>query len=255
MSVKEGKRIEIKGFQDVAMMIKTIDNEIKRQLSLIEEKKEVKAEVRNALPNGETEFLRPLPGSARMYPETDLPLLKISKSFIDEAKKSLPKLRDEIEEELAKTGLSQEMISLLFKENKFEDFKELSKIIDNPMLIAKTLLIFPKEIAKHEKVSMKEAEIMTNRDVLSMILENVKSKKISENQIKEVLERIAQGKKPEEAIVFEKHDLENAEEKILKIIKGKPGLSENAYMGLVMKEMKGLVDGQTAREIIKKYVK
>ena len=69
--------MEIKGFQDPKMMIKTIDSEIKRQQKCVSEKS-CKSEVRNALPNGETEFLRPMPGAARMYPETDVPLLKIS---------------------------------------------------------------------------------------------------------------------------------------------------------------------------------
>ena len=45
------------------------------------------------------------------------------------------------------------------------------------------------------------------------------------------------------------------EEKFLKIIEEKPGLNANAYMGLVMKEFKGKIDGKIAMEIIKKLVK
>jgi len=45
------------------------------------------------------------------------------------------------------------------------------------------------------------------------------------------------------------------EEEILKIIKDKPGLSINAYMGLVMKKFKGKVNGKEVAEIIKKLVK
>ena len=40
----------------------------------------------------------------------------------------------------------------------------------------------------------------------------------------------------------------------MKIIKAKPGLSEKAYMGLVMKEFKRKISGRDAMEIIKKYV-
>jgi len=53
-------------------------------------------------------FLRPMPGAARMYPETDLPLLKISKQIIDEAKRTLPKLRSEVKGELEKQGLTKD---------------------------------------------------------------------------------------------------------------------------------------------------
>ena len=41
----------------------------------------------------------------------------------------------------------------------------------------------------------------------------------------------------------------------MEIIKKKPGLSQNAYMGLVMKEFKGKVDGKVVREIIHKHLK
>ena len=45
------------------------------------------------------------------------------------------------------------------------------------------------------------------------------------------------------------------EEKVMKIVKDKPGLSEKAYMGLVMKEFRGKIDGRKAMEIIGKFVK
>jgi len=43
------------------------------------------------------------------------------------------------------------MIKLLFKQNKIEEFKELLDVLNNPKLIAKILLIFPKEISSHKK--------------------------------------------------------------------------------------------------------
>lgn len=253
LSIKGGNRVEIKGFQDPSMMVQTLNKEINRQLILLNEKKPVQKEVRNALPNGETEFLRPLPGAARMYPETDLPLLKISRDLINEVKKTLPKLRDEIEEELSKTGLNQEMIQLLFKENKINEFKELLRILNNPALVAKILLIFPKEIASHEKRSIKEVEKILNKDTITFIIEALRDKQISEQQIKGVLGKVIVGVDVKDAIIFKREDSNITEEKIAKIIKSKPGLSENAYMGLVMKELKG-VNGKEAMEIITKLL-
>ena len=253
ISIKGHPRVEIKGFQEPKIMIKTVENEIERQLEDIS-KNNLRAEVRNALPDGKTEFSRPMPGSARMYPETDLPLLKIHKDLIDEAKKTLPKLRTEIEEELKKEGLHEEMIKLLIKQNKVEEFKELLNIIHNPQLIAKTLLIFPREISTKNNLSV-DSVYEKLEDNFSDILNAVKKKKISESEIKNVIEGIATGKSFEDAIKIEKEDFGIVEEKIAKIIREKPGLSENAYMGLVMKEFKGKVDGKEAREIINKYAK
>ena len=42
--------------------------------------------------------------------------------------------------------------------------------------------------------------------------------------------------------------------KVMKIIKEKPGLNPNAYMGLVMKKFKGKVDGKKAMEVINKIL-
>jgi len=251
VSIKEGERIEMKGVQDLKLIVSTINNEIKRQIDLVKNKKSI-AEVRRGNPDSTTSFLRPLPGSARMYPETDLPMLKISRDLINEVKKTLPKKRGEVEEELKSRGLNHEMIKLIFKQNKLELFKELLKIVDNLNLVAKTLLVFPKQIASHNKLKLETVERRIE-DNLPDILILVSKGKISESQIKQVLERIVKGRNLKEAIKFEKEDVNILEEGIRKIIKQKPGLSEKAYMGLVMKEFAGKVDGKEAMEIIQKH--
>jgi len=254
LSIKKGVRTEIKGVQDPDLIIETINKEIQRQSKLISSREHLESTVRKALLDGNTEFLRPMPGADRMYPETDLPLLKIKKDFIDDIKKNLPKLKSNIEEELRGEGLSEEMIRILFKQNKVEEFRELSGIIKKPLLIAKVLLIFPKEIASHENISLSKVDDVLNKNVLIHILENLKKKKITESQIKHIMEKIVKGEDLEKSVVSEKQDASSVEEKIHNLIKEKPGLSENAYMGLAMKEFKGKVDGKEVMEIIKKFV-
>jgi len=253
VSIKGGNRVEIKGFQEPSMMTKTIDNEISRQMTLLKMGKYIYNEVRNALPNGDTEFLRPLPGAARMYPETDLLLLKISRDLVNEVKKNLPQVREDVEKEFEKIGLNNEMVQLLFKQNKIEEFKELLKILNEPSLIAKILLVYPKEIASHEKKAIKEVEKILSKDVITLVVEKLKDRKVSKENIKAILEKIVRGEEIEKAIAIKKHDVNAVEEKVMKIIKNKPGLSENAYMGLIMKELKG-IGGREAIEIIKKLL-
>jgi len=255
MSVKGGNRVEIKGMQDMKIFIKTINLEIERQLGVIKSGKKVELEVRNALPGGTTEFLRPMPGSARMYPETDLPLLKIHRDFINEAKKDLPKLRSVEASELEKKGLNKDMIKLLFKQNKLSEFKELLSVFDNPHLVAQVLLMHPKELSKRNNIPLHKGERILNQEVLSYILDKVKRREVSKKDVKEVLERILKGEDMKDAIKIEKVDIKDIEHKIHKLIKSKPGLSPNAYMGLVMKEFKGKVDGGQAMQIIGKYIK
>ncbi len=255
VSIRGENRVEIKGMQDMRIFVKVIENEVLRQKRLSDKKNPTKMEVRNAQKDGSTKYMRVLPGSARMYPETDLPLLKISRQMINEAKKTLPKMRKDVEKELEREGLNKEMISLLLKQNKIEEFKELLNVISKPQVIAKTLLIFPKEIAKREKISLSKIGKILNKDVLGYVLENLKKGKISENQIKHILENIVKGKSHEKAIKIKKEDLHGMEGEIMKLIKEKPGLSINAYMGLIMKEFKGKISGKEVSEIIKKYVK
>jgi len=254
VSIKGHPRVEIKGFQEVKMFVPVIKNEIERQIKDLKDKK-LKSEVRNANADGTTTFMRPMPGSARMYPETDLPLLKIPREMINEIKRNLPKLRTEIREELKIHGLSDELIKLVVSENKVEEFKELLQIDNDANLIAKMLVLWPKEFASKLNISNEGVLRKLNADVLEDVLNAVKSGKITKDIVQEVLMNIAQGKSVEEALKIEKIDLNDIEGFVIKLIKEKPGLNVNAYMGLVMKEFKGRVSGKQIMEIIRKYVK
>ena len=254
LSIKNSKRIEIKGFQDIKNIERAIEKEVERQSELVGKGKSV-AEVRNVLYDGTSEFLRPLPGKARMYPETDIPLLKISKQFIDEVKKTLPKLKDETEGELKKQGLSDELVSSLLKGDKLDNYKELINLYKNPQLIAKMLVLWPKEIASKKNKSIEEIYELLNIDILNEILGSLKSKKINESDIKDIMLKISEGKSLDELLKIEKVNLNDIEEEIIKIIKNKPGLSDKAYMGLIMEKFKGKINGKDAIEIVKKHIK
>ncbi len=245
ISIKGSKRVEIKGFQDPKMMIKTIDNEIVRQLECVKEKK-CKNEVRNSLPDGTTEFLRPMPGAARMYPETDVQLLKISKSFLDEVRKNLPKLSSENKKYLKEFGLNDELMKLLLNEGRIEDFKILAEVTDDYNLVAKVLTLFPTEISRKTGKSKAEVLEILNLDVLESVLENVGGK-ISKNDVKTVLGKIVSGKSVGEATQKADVDLEG---EIERLIREKQGLSRGAYMGLIMGKFKGIVNGKEVGEIL-----
>ncbi len=255
ISIKGSNRVEIKGFQDPKIMEKCVELEVLRHRSFVDKGKKNDSEVRNCLPDGKTEFIRPMPGADRMYPETDLPLLHVSRDFLNDVKKNLPKLRSEVEEDLRKQGLSDEIIRMIFKQDKLNLYKELYELNGNPRLISKVLFLLPKDIAKKENMKLDEVEEILNKNVLIFILDALYKEKLHEGDLKMALERVVQGIDLKDAIKFEKKDLADVEEKILKLIKEKPGMNPNAYMGLVMKEMKGAISGQEAMEIIKKLTK
>lgn len=250
ISIEGHPRVEIKGFQDSRIMVKTVELEVERQKEDILNEKLI-SEVRNANADGTTTFLRPMPGASRMYPETDLPLLKIKKEVIDESKKTLPKLRSEVRGELTRRGLAEEQVKILLKENKLEEFKEFLNIIDNPKFIFKILIEIPKEIASHEKINVEDKLTF---DVIESIVICVKENKIENHDIKHVMEEIVKGKTLQDAIKLEKIDLSEIEAEIAKIVKEKQGLSIGGYMGLIMSRFKGKVSGKEAADILKKLL-
>jgi len=244
ISIKKSNRVEVKGFQDPKIMVKTVEKEIERQHKFVEKKESNPPEVRQSNPDGSTKFLRPLPGGARMYPETDLPLLKISRKQIDNAKKNLPKLKSEIKSELKNKGVSEELINVIISsEENLNEFNILAKVYDKDTnLVAKMITLW-----RINKDKNTEA-------VLEKILESLSKKQIEKEDIKEIMKKISRGISFEKAIVSDKASADELEEEITKLIKSKPGLNPNAYMGLVMAKFKGKVSPQKAMEIIKKIL-
>ena len=249
ISVRGSKRVEIKGFQDAKMMVRTIENEVLRQLECVKNKT-CRSEVRRATPDGKSEFLRPMPGAARMYPETDIPLLKISKKMIDDAKKNLPKLASENKSYLKDFGLNDELISLVLKAGRVEDFKTLTKSCDDYSLIAKSLTLFQKELAKKESLSQEEISKKLDIHVLEAILERV-GKDISSGDVKMVMQKILQGKSLDEALKISGLDVEG---EVKRVLEEKPGLSQGAYMGLLMAKLGREVSGSKIMEALKKQM-
>ena len=245
-------RVEIKGFQDPKMMIEVVEKEVARQTK---ESKKGKSEVRRAEKDGSTSFLRPMPGASRMYPETDLELLKISRRMIDKAKKELPKIisKDEHREALKKRGLSDEMANQLLGSGMLGEFEALVKVYSNIGFVAKALLQYPKEIAARVG---KNIDKLLTIDVIETVLQKVNNGKVEEGDVKKVMEKIVGGHGIEQALKVEKVDLRHLEAEIAKIVKENPGLSIGAYMGEVMKhnDFKGKVDGGKVMGILKKLV-
>ncbi|MEM4703008.1 MAG: Glu-tRNA(Gln) amidotransferase subunit GatE [Candidatus Pacearchaeota archaeon] len=242
-------RVEIKGVQEPDLIVKVLEYEIRRQ----QQEKTKRREVRKANQDGSTTFLRPLAGSARMYPETDLPLI-YTKEFLKEARGTLPKLREEIELELKEKGMNPELIKLILQKNKLQEFKALEKLANKPNLIAKMLVLWPHEIASHEKLGLEEIDKKLNLDIIEHLLEKTIRGEVQESQVKKVMLEIVRGKELEQALKAEKIDLQKVEEYIQQLIKTKKGLSVNAYMGIIMQHFK-YVNPKDASDILKKYVK
>lgn len=215
--------------------------------------KEVPKEVRQVNLDSTTKFLRPMPGSARMYPETDLQLLRIKKDLIDNLKKNLPKLAKENKKYLQEFGLNPELIGLLLKQNKIDEFKTLISVCDHYNLIAKCLTLFPKEFSKKTDLSLENIEEKLNLERLIEILKKV-PEEISPNDVKDLLFSLLNNKNFLDVKVKQTNNLD-LEKDISDLIKQKPNLSKGAYMGLLMNKYKGSVNGKTLSDKLSQILK
>ncbi|MDD5177856.1 MAG: Glu-tRNA(Gln) amidotransferase subunit GatE [Candidatus Nanoarchaeia archaeon] len=241
VSIKGHERVEIKGFQDLRNIPKTIENEIHRQLK----SKDEKSHVRKVNPDFTTSYLRPMPGSSRMYPETDIEIITITNKLLDSIE--LPELISERALALKnKYNLNEDISRELVKlEVDFESYvNEFSKI--KPDFIANVLVETKKDILARYK---KEVTFEMVKNALSYYNEN----KIAKDAVYEVLVDFAVNgtvnlKK------YEKADESEIENDIKHIVSKNKDLSFSALMGDIMKKYKGKIDGKKASELLKKYL-
>ena len=247
VSIKQGARVEIKGVQDLSLIPKIIEKEIERQLK----EKNSRAEVRKAEKDSSTSFLRPLPGEARMYPETDLPLVSISHELLREVKEKLPKLIEEDISELMKLGLHREIASEIIRENKLEIFRELLKTKNPALLVANVIAVLPKSIKAHYKVGTEKL----TEEVYKGVLDAFYKQEIAKDAIEEVLAEICKGTSVKDALKkFKAFSRIEVEKHVKEIIRKNPQLAENkkALMGEAMKELRGKADGRVIAEVVQK---
>jgi len=249
LSIKGGARVEIKGFQDLRMIPKVIKNEIERQKGITEQGYDVKPEVRKANPDGTTSFMRPMPGASRMYPETDVRPVKITKNWLD--KIEMPELISEKAMKLEKEfKLNSDLARELVQEN--IDLRNYTKVYKNirPSLIANIIVEIPKEIKSRLKLDTNKIKDEDYDKVLTALDKN----KINKEAVLELLSEAAKGKK----MNFGKYKASSTEdiEKFVKnLVEKNKGAPIGGLMGDIMKKYRGKVDGKLVMQLLKKYHK
>jgi glutamyl-tRNA(Gln) amidotransferase subunit E len=201
-------------------------------------------EVRNAKDDGTSQFLRPMPGGSRMYPETDIPVIHPILEGIEK-----PELiKDKVERFVREYGLPKQVAKELVFEPDFELFVRKYPQI-KPITVAEGLDSMIKDIKTRYNL---DANILTEQ--YDQIFSKLNSGEIAKEAVFEILLEIAkniQGK----IIDFTKYQTGEDEvvEFITKTIAEKPNLNSNAIMGLVMKQYRGKFSGQRILELIKRF--
>lgn len=153
----------------------------------------VPEETRAANPDGTTKFLRPRPGAARMYPETDLPPIKITFELVKKAEEVARVSLEGKLNELVSMGLSRDLALQLIKSphlEKFDEYVERFKSVP-PQLIATILLNVARALSR-EGVEVTEEKLIS-------VFEALDRRVITKEAVEDVLRNMKPGEPAEEA--------------------------------------------------------
>jgi glutamyl-tRNA(Gln) amidotransferase subunit E len=197
-------------------------------------------EVRNANQDGTTSYLRPMPGSSRMYPETDIELI-----FPDKENIIIPELIDEKIKRFQKQySLNQDQATKMAK-SKY-DLDELVKKYPNiePSFIVVSLLDFPKEIKKRENIEVDPSIL------LESVFDKLNNSLIIQDSVKEILIEFGKTGKInyDNYRKLSEKEIDNI---INKIIQENEGAPFGALMGKAMSKLRGKVEGKIISSKIK----
>ncbi len=204
----------------------------------------VPQEVRKANDDGTTSYLRPMPGAARMYPETDIPPVTITKKLL--AVKT-PELLSEKEARYKKQGLGKDLAALLARSVHRDLIEQLIKSCTNvkPAFIAEFILSARKQAKAQHGIDITP----TNED-FTVLFEMLNTDTIS----KEALLDILKEQKPVKEIIgnYQLMSTADLEKELKRIITANKKAPFNALMGEAMKQLKGKADGKKIAALLKK---
>jgi len=197
-------------------------------------------ETRAPKDDGSTVYLRPLPGGARMYPETDIPPIRISEEYIEKLKKELPPLPDERLEELVSMGINREIGWQLIRDGMDDVFEELCTKYGHPTVVARALINGCEGIDYNR------------------IFQYFSEGRFSKEAIDEIVMRACNGEKVEDIVrkFSEKVDIDQVIDEIMKekmeLVKERGMHAFKPLMGLAMQKLRGKVDGRIVSEKLRK---
>jgi glutamyl-tRNA(Gln) amidotransferase subunit E len=216
---------------------------------------------RRALPDGNTEFMRPLPGAERMYPETDIPPISVTGERLRRLRAHLPELPEKkVERFMESYGLSRELAKrMVFSENLPLFEKLIEKTGAEPTTIAATL---EETLVSIRREGVKVENIRTSD--LEVIFSQVASGTLARGAIPEVLKVVAGGLSVDEAVeklglrLLEKSEVEKlvgeAVRDNLELVKTRGMGALGPLMGVVMEKVRGRADGKLVHELLRREI-
>ena len=221
----------------------------------------VPEETRRALPNGCSEYMRPLPGSARMYPETDVPAVVITDEMIRQLQ--LPELSRERAQRFEREyGLNAEQAKVMAASPSYPLFEEIVQNYPvSPSIVVRTLETIPIELARE---AVPVSNLIDRHYVESLAI--MAQGRVAKEGLTDLLRALAEHPEmtADEAAATAglasvgETDVELAVRIIVAskadLVRSRGERAAAPLMGLVMKELRGKADGGMVSAILKKEI-
>ncbi|QDA32342.1 Glu-tRNA(Gln) amidotransferase subunit GatE [Thermococcus indicus] len=221
----------------------------------------VPEETRRALPDGNTQYMRPLPGKARMYPETDIPPILITSEMKEGILANLPELPQErVERYVKEYGIDRSLAETLVNDERDELFEELIARGVKPSLAASILVVVLKGLKKEVPIENITDEHI--REAFGLYLGG----KIAKEAFEEIFKELAENpEKTAEQVAEEKGLTLLSEEEVeriidevvqanIEVIKAKGMGAMGMVMGRAMAKLRGRADGKLVSSLVRKKI-
>ena len=222
----------------------------------------VPAETRAATDGGETRYMRPRPGSQRMYPETDIPEIQVTPGLRRLLRRSVPEPWASLVDRLQKAhSLSRDLALKLYDSEGSGEFERIAGELElEPSFIASVLVDLPARLGR-EGVP----ERGFTPGVLEEALKAVAGGKAAKEAVPSILERVGkEGVSVDDAIrslglatVSESQVAEALDALVAResaVIKQKGDSAFSLLMGEAMRDLRGRADGSTVARILREKI-
>ncbi len=222
----------------------------------------IPAETRMPTEEGMTNFMRPRPGSARMYPETDIIPVRITDKKRSEIKNSLPESYEKQLDNYKQIGLNDKLSIQIFDSKYKTLFEKLVKEIELPpnfiaAQLTETLINLSRNNIDISKI---------NDTDLEMIFVEIQNGVIAKESFEKIIQDICNNELRLDEIIIQmkedklsEHDIERIIKEIIilkkDIVAERGQESFSILMGEAMKELRGKVDGKIVSEKIRELLK
>ncbi|MCQ2069543.1 MAG: Glu-tRNA(Gln) amidotransferase subunit GatE [archaeon] len=221
----------------------------------------VPEETRDPLPDGTTKYSRPLPGAARMYPETDVPPTRITEARLNRIKNNLPEFPEQIEARLVKTyGINAQQAKQIVRQGRDDLFCQIADEFGLSAVAATTFQNTFQEL-EHEGV---DTDLLTYDDLYS-VFAGLKANKFAKEAIPAILKEMVGGLDLEQIIKklgLSAVDAGEAAAIIEKIVNERADFVRSKglgaigpLMGPVMGALRGKIDGKQANDLLSAAIK